>query len=291
MTFRNIGTLLVETVKAWLDDDAPVLGAALAYYTLFSIAPLLVIVIAIAGIVFGRDAAEGQVLQRLSGMMGPEAAATVQRLLLSVSDKADSGLAAVLGGVAMLIGSTTAFAVLQRTLNRIWRAPEPPASGSVVLWIRRRLLSFVMVLGFGVLLLASLVLSTVLPAIGNWWGPQYEVFDGLAWAVEVLGSLAVTTFIFAMIYRFLPRVSIAWRDVWIGAAVTALLFVFGETLIGLYLGRTGLSSAFGAAGSVLVLLVWLYYSAQIFLLGAEFTWIYAHRHGSWASEQDAARRD
>jgi membrane protein len=287
MTFRNAKKLVVQTVLEWIDDDVPALGAALAYYTLFSLSPLLVIVIAVAGIVFGRDAAEGRVFNELSGLMGNQTAATIQELLRSVGSKGAGWFAVITGVLMMLFVSTTAFAMLQTALDRIWRAPPPPESGSVLRWLRVRLLSFGMVLGFGFLLLASLLLSAAMSAIGAFWTGAPSGIYSLIELSRFPATLAIITLVFALIYKYLPRVHVAWRDVWLGAVVTALLFVLGEMLIGMYLGRTGFGSAFGAAGSVFALLMWLYYSAQVFLLGAKFTSVYARSRGSLAGLPDS----
>ncbi|MBC8022177.1 MAG: YihY/virulence factor BrkB family protein [Burkholderiales bacterium] len=271
--------MLKDSVRAWLADYAPSMGAALSYYTIFSIAPLLVIVIAVAGLVFGAEAASGAIFEQMRGMVGDSGAAAIQGLVQSASKPATSIFAALTGIITLVLGATTVLGELQTALDRIWRAPPVTEKGWWRL-LRGRLLSFSMILVIGFLLLVSLVLSAAIVAIGDWWGPW---FGKMRWLLEALNfavSFVVVTVLFAMIYKVLPRVRIAWRDVWIGAAVTALLFTAGKFLIGLYIGKSGVTSGFGAAGSVVVLLVWVYYSAQIFLLGAEFTSIYTYRHGS-----------
>ena len=277
---RQLCDLVRQAVAAWVDDYAPSMGAALAYYTLFSIAPLLLIVISIAGLVFGADAARGQIFAELRELMGEEGAATVQSLLQSVNKPAQGLVATLIGSAVLLLGAMSVFGELQNSLDRIWRAP--PRADASGLWslVRSRLLSFGMILGIGFLLIVSLVASAAVAALGKFSAD----FLG-AWAVfaEVLNfalTFAFVTAMFAMIYKLMPRVRIGWADVWLGAAVTALLFAIGKSLIGLYLGRSSFASGFGAAGSLVVLLVWMYYSAQIFLLGAEFTWVYARRFGS-----------
>jgi membrane protein len=275
----EIRQMLKDSVRAWLADYAPSMGAALSYYTIFSIAPLLVIVIAIAGLAFGEKAASGAIFEQMRGMVGDSGATAIQGLVASASKPATSIFAAVTGIITLVLGATTVLGELQTALDRIWRAPPAEQKGWWRL-LRGRVLSFSMILVIGFLLLVSLVLSAAIVAIGDWWGPW---FGKLRWLLEALNfvvSFVVVTALFAMIYKVLSRVRIAWRDVWIGAAVTALLFTAGKFLIGLYIGKSGVSSGFGAAGSVIVLLVWVYYSAQIFLLGAEFTAIYAYRHGS-----------
>ena len=262
------------------------MGAALAYYTMFSIAPLLLIVVSVAGMFFGQEAARGEVFNQLERLMGAQGAAAVESLLLSASKPTESTLAAVIGTVALVVGATTVFAELQSALDRIWRAPARRISG---LWslLRARLLSIGMIMGLGFLLMVSLLLSAALSAFEKWWSPAFGGWATLAQVANVVVGFLLTTAIFAMIYKIMPRVQVAWRDVVVGAAVTALLFTVGKFLIGLYIGRAGVTSAFGAAGSLAVMLVWVYYSAQIFLMGAEFTWVYAHTFGSRAGTREA----
>jgi membrane protein len=276
---EDLKRMLRDSVRAWLADYAPSMGAALSYYTIFSIAPLLIIVIAIAGLAFGEKAASGAIFEQMRGMVGDSGAAAIQGLVASASKPTTSIFAAVTGLVTLVLGATTVLGELQTALDRIWRAP-PARQTAWWRLLRGRVLSFGMILVIGFLLLVSLVMSAAIVAIGDWWGPW---FGKMRWLLEALNfavSFMVVTALFAMIYKVLPRVHIAWRDVWVGAAVTALLFTAGKFLIGLYIGKSGVSSGFGAAGSVVVLLVWVYYSAQIFLLGAEFTSIYTYRHGS-----------
>jgi membrane protein len=279
MTPADIRQLLKDSYSGWVADYAPSMGAALSYYTIFSIAPLLVIVIAIAGLVFGADAASGALFEQLRGMVGESGAAAVQGLVRSASKPATSIFAAITGVLTLVLGATTVLGELQSALDRIWRAPPETKKG---LWqlVRTRALSFSMILVIGFLLLVSLVLSAAMAALGEWFGPWFGKMKWLLEAINFAVSFVAVTALFAMIYKILPRVRIGWADVWIGAAVTALLFTVGKFLIGLYIGKSGVTSGFGAAGSVVVLLVWVYYSAQIFLLGAEFTAIYTYRHGS-----------
>jgi membrane protein len=269
-----------ESVSSWSDDYAPSMGAAIAYYTIFSIAPLLVIVIAIAGFFFGQDAASGRIYQEVSGLVGDNGASIVQSLVKSANKPGEGIISTVIGVVVLLIGATTVFAELQNDLDRIWRSPDAAKKGGLWATIRGRLMSLGLVASIGFLLLVSLVISAVLSAIGGWWA---QTFGGAAWVLDVVNfvvSIAVITTLFALMYKLLPSVTIGWPDVWIGAFVTALLFSIGKYLVGLYIGRAGVTSGFGAAGSLVVLLVWVYYSAQIFLLGAEFTGVYSHRFGS-----------
>ena len=281
LTLRQVGALSREAVSSWIDDDAPSMGAALAYYTVFSVAPLLLIVIAVAGLLFGQEAARGEIMGQLSGLLGAEGAGVVEHLLNSVNQPGTGLLATGVGIVVLLVGATTVFAELQSALDRIWRAPErPPGQG---LWglLRTRMLSLGMVMGLGFLLMVSLVVSAGLSALGKWWMPWFS--EGALVLLEVLNlvvSMLLLSAVFAMLFKWMPRVQVAWRDVWVGAVITALLFTLGKSVIGLYIGTSGVASAFGAAASLVVLLVWVYWSAQIFLLGAEFTWVWSNRQGS-----------
>ena len=274
MDLRHGWGLARRTVEAWTQDYAPSMGAALSYYALFSIAPMLLIVIGVAGYFFGEQAARGEIFGQIAGLIGPDGAQTVESLVASAR-KPESGILAMLVGTALLVGgASTVFGELQNALDRIWRAPARVHAKGWWKLMRTRVLSFGMILGIAFLLMVSLVLSAVVSALGDWWGLH---------ALDVLLSFCLTTVLFAMIYKVIPRVRIAWRDVWIGAAATAALFAIGKWLIGLYIGRSSTASAFGAAGSLVVLMLWVYYSAQIFLLGAEFTRIYAEEHGSHAA--------
>jgi len=277
---REYWSLLKTSIQAWNDDYAPSMGAALAYYTTFSLAPLLIIVIAVAGLAFGQEAARGEIVLQLRGLVGEQGAKTVEELLASTSEPRSSLLASAIGFVTLLLGATSVFAELQSALDRIWRAPAVQHTSGLVALIRARVLSFGMVIAVGFLLLVSLVIGAALSALGKWGGALMPGSVALLQAFNVLAGFAVTVALFAMAYRLLPRVHIAWSDVWIGAVVTSVLFTVGKYLIGVYLGRAGVSSGFGAAGSLVIILAWVYYSAQIFLLGAEFTWVFAHRCGS-----------
>ena len=272
-------SLVRQSLAAWVDDDAASKGAALAYYTLFSLAPLLLIVISVAGLVFGPEAARGEIFGQLQGLVGAPGAAAIQQLLESVSRPADGWLATGVGLGLMLVGATTVFAELQNTLDRIWRAPARPNGG---LWplLRARLLSFGLILGLGFLLMVSLVFSAALSAAQQWWSSRLQGWDTAVTLINLATTFTLVTLMFAMIFKLMPRVRIEWSDVWVGALVTACLFTVGRLLLGAYLGHGSVASGFGAAGSLVVVLVWVYYSAQIFLLGAEFTWVYAHTLGS-----------
>ncbi len=279
LNFSDLLALGKKSVTSWSDDYAPSMGAALAYYTVFSIAPLLLIVISVAGLIYGEDAARGAVFAQISGLVGAEGATAIQGLLKSVNKPSESIVATIIGFVTLLIGATTVFGELQDALNRIWRAPALVDKGGLWSLIRRRLLAFGMILTIGFLMIVSLVLSAVLAAVGNWLS-GFALWEVLLHAINFVIGFGVTTVLFAMIYKIMPRVNIAWRDVWLGAGVTSLLFSIGKFLIGLYIGKTSVASGFGAAGSLAVLLVWVYYSTQVFLMGAEFTWVYANTYGS-----------
>ena len=291
MQLGDVIPLVKTTFNAWLDDYAPSMGAALAYYTMFSIAPLLLIVIAVAGLVFGADAVRGEIVGQLVGMMGRPGALAIEGLLQSVSKPADSLLATGVGIVLLLVGATTVFGELQDALDRIWRVPiVPGVRKGNGLWylLRTRLLSFGMIFGIGFLLMISLVFSAALSALGRWWSPLLSGWSTLAHVIDLLLSFGMTSTVFAMIYKLMPRVRVSWRDVITGSVVTAFLFTIGKHLISLYIGTSGITSGFGAAGSLVVVLVWVYYSAQIFLLGAEFTWAYSHTWGSRRETPPAA---
>ncbi len=277
---RPVYALIRDTLNAWIDDYAPSMGAALAFYTIFSITPLLLIVISLAGLFFGEQAARGEILEQLSDLLGPESALTVQTLLESLNRPEAGAVGTLVGVGALIVGATTVFVELQDAMNRIWRAPERRRSSGLFNFLKSRLLSVGIVLGIVFLLMVSLVASAALAALGKWWAPWFGEFARVATLVDWALSFSLMTALFAMIYKWVPSVRVAWPDVLIGAALTAFLFTVGKFLIGLYIGRSGIASPFGAAASLVVLLMWVYYSAQIFLLGAEFTWLYAHRHGS-----------
>ncbi len=280
MGIRQEWGLVRRTIGAWLDDYAPSMGAALAYYTIFSIAPLLLIVIAVTGWFFGAEASRGEILAQLEGLMGRDGAMMIEGLIKSANDPSKSAWATATGVVLLLIGATTVFGELQDALDRIWRAPVKVNSGGIVKLLQTRLLAFGMIFGISFLLMVSLIVSAGLSALGKWWAPLFAGWEVVAQLVNFFASFALITALFALIYKFMPRVRVAWRDVWFGAAFTSLLFTIGKLLIGLYIGKSGVASVFGAAGSLVVLLLWVYYSAQIFLLGAEYTWVYAHELGS-----------
>jgi len=255
-----------RAVAGWQDDGAQSMGASLAYYTLFSLAPLLLIITAVAGFVFGEQAVRGELASQLAALVGDDAARAVEVLIASAARPRTGFVAMAVGVVALLAGASTVFAELQSALDRIWRAPARTQARGVWTLVRTRVVSFGMILAIAFLLMVSLFISALVSALGDWWGVH---------ALAFVVSFALVTVLFALIYKVIPRVRIAWRDVWTGAAVTSALFALGKIAIGLYLGRASVTSVFGAAGSLVAVMVWVYYSAQIFLLGAEFTREYA----------------
>jgi membrane protein len=281
--------VLTATWAEWSEDRAPRLGAALAYYTAFSIAPLLVIAIAIAGLLLGEEAARGQIVAQIAGLVGPDSARAIQDMIANAQRPASGVIATALGTGTLLLGASGVFGQLQDALNTIWEVESKPGRGLRGM-LRDRFFSFTMVLGTGFLLLVSLILTSALSGLTAGFADTGPVLETLGHALDLLLSLAVTTLLFALIYRYIPDVKIAWNDVWVGAALTAVLFAIGKTAIGLYLGRASVGSAYGAAGSLVVLLAWVYYAAQILLFGAELTQVYANRWGSRVEPADNAVR-
>ena len=280
MHFNHFYQLAKKSVNAWIDDYAPSMGAAISYYTVFSIAPLMIIVIAVAGFVWGRDAVQGEIVGQLSGMIGKQGAEGVQTLIESASQPTQGLVATAISIVVLIVGATTVFAELQSSLDRIWQVPQAPKVSGIWAIVRSRLLSLGFILGLGFLLLVSLVTGAGLAALGTWANGLFPGWETLLVLMNIVLSVSIATVLFAMIFKVMPQAKIGWRDVWTGAVVTAVLFEAGKWLISLYIGKTSVTSSFAAAGSLVVLLIWVYYSAQIFLLGAEFTWVYANDHGS-----------
>ncbi len=268
-----------EAFEDWSEDRAARLAAALAYYTIFSLAPLLIIAIAIAGLAFGRDATQGQILNQISGLIGPEGAKGVETLIENASKPSSGVIATAFGIIVLLVGSSGFFGQLQDGLNTIWEVKPRPGRGLLGI-LKDRFLSFTMVLGVGFLLLVSLVISAGLVVVGEFLGGFMPGAVLVGHILNLILSLIVITLLFGMIFKILPDVKISWRDVWIGAAVTAFLFIVGKLLLGLYLAQANIASAYGAAGSLVVILVWVYYSAMILFFGAEVTQVYANRYGS-----------
>ncbi len=278
MSVTGAWELLRDTVKEWWEDDAPRLGAAMAFYTLLSLAPLLVVVTAIAGMIFGEKAAEGRLVQEIENYVGPKGAETIQALLVNAAEPG-AGLTATLISVGiMFVAASGVFAELQKALNVAWEA-EARRAGGLLRAVKARFLTFVMVLLIGALLLTSLVASTALAALGR---HAADLLPGSAQGLrlaEFAVSYGLLTVLFALTFKFLPDVPLAWEDAWVGGAVTALLFTAGKYLIGLYLATSTVASAYGAAGSLVAFLIWVYYSAQAFFLGAEFIQVRARRAG------------
>lgn len=280
MHIKYFYTLIKKSVAAWIDDYAPSMGAAISYYTVFSIAPLMIIVIAVAGFVWGREAVQGEIIGQLSGMLGKEGAQGVQALIESANQPTQGLVATGISIVVLIIGATTVFAELQSSLDRIWHAPKAAKVSGIWGLLRSRLLSLGFILGLGFLLLVSLVSSAAIAAFGTWANGLLPGWKLFLYLINIVVSVGTATVLFAMIFKIMPQAKVGWRDVWVGAVVTAVLFEAGKWLISLYLGKSSVTSSFAAAGSLVVLLVWVYYSSQIFLLGAEFTWVYANDHGS-----------
>ena len=271
-----------------MEDDAPSLGAALAYYTVFSLAPLMTIAIAIAGFFFGKEAAQGQIFDELRVLLGEEGGKAVEEMVQSASAQPTAGIVATLISVVMLLfGASGVFGQLQASLNGMWGVKPKPGRG-VFGMIKDRLLSFGFTLVVGFLLLVSLLLTAGIALMAGWIEGLMPGSETLAQILNIVLSLAMITLLFAMIFKFLPDAKIAWRDVWVGAFLTALLFTVGKFALGLYLGKSGVASSYGAAGSLIVLLLWVYYSSQILFFGAEFTQVYANRFGSRVAPADNA---
>ena len=280
--------LVTQSVRAWSGDYASSMGAALAFYTLFSIVPLILIALVVAGHFYGQDAARGEIVGQLSDLMGKTGAQAVDGLIASANEPERRSMATGLGIIVFLVGATSVFNELQDSLNRIWRAPKNQKAMGVFSLVRVRLLSFGLIVAFIFLLLVSLVVSAALSTLGKWWGPMFGSRAALAQSVNVLASFVLITVMFALLYKVIPQKKVLWHDVWIGAAVTSMLFSVGKQLIGIYLGRSLTVTAFGAVGSLAVFLLWVYYSAQIFLLGAEFTRLYASARAGTLPERPHA---
>lgn len=293
---RTIYALLRDTVDGFLDDNCPRLGAALAFYITLSLAPMLLVVIGLAGLAFGDEAARGEVVAKTSEFVGQEGAQAVETTLSNSKSQKSGVISTVVGVVSVLIGATGVFAQLQEALNIIWRvdpAPVVKSNGSKLakVWgyVRNRLLSFSVLCGLALLLLVSLAVNAVISGLQGWMAGYLGNSAVLMRAVDLTVSVGLATLLFAMIFKILPARRIAWRRVIFGAFVTAILFNAGKVLIGLYLGTTAPGSTFGAAGSVVVLLVWIYYSTQILLLGAEFTKVYSQRYGGMPAPEPEVR--
>ena len=278
---RQSRDIVVDAALGWINDEAMTRGAAIAFYTIFALAPFVILVTAIAGLVIGRQVAQDALMVQIGGLIGQEAAATLKQMAASANDIKAGAIATVFGISTILIGATTVFVELQTSLNRIWKT-EPPGASSLTWLVKMRLKGLALIGMIGFLLIVSLVVSAGLAAVGRWFEGMLPELFVVVWAANLIGSLVVFTVLFALVYRTLPDTRIPWTDLWLGAAITAVLFTIGKSLIGLYLGTSGVTSAYGAAGSFVLILLWVYYSASIFLYGAEITRAYSDRVGSRA---------
>lgn len=280
---KRLLDLAKTTWQEWTEDNGASLSAALAYYTVFSLAPILVIAVAVAGLIFGREAAQGQLVNELRGFVGEDGAGLIQDMLANAAQPASGGLAAALGLLTLLFGATGAFSELQNSMNHIWDQPRPPKGGFMA-WVTTRLVSFLLVAGTGLILLASLIVGAVLTAASQ--ALEGAGISPAIWQVaNYVATFALLTLAFAIIFRTLPDVKVAWRDVWPGAILTSVLFAIARFALGLYLQNNSTVSAYGAAGSLVVLLIWIYFSAQLLFLGAEFTQVYSRLFGSRMHEK------
>lgn len=282
---KRILTLFKNTWTEFSDDHAQRLGAALAYYTIFSIAPLLLIAISVAGLVFGREAVQGAVQQQVAGVLGPGAAKAIDTMIAYAARPKSSTIATIVGIVTLLVGAAGVFGQLQDALDTIWEV-KPPKSGGIWATVKDRFLSMAMVFGIGFLLLVSLLLDAAISATGSYIGRRIPGGEAILQAIQLVISFGIITVLFALMFRYLPHTRVEWRDVWFGALFTSFLFVIGKFGMGLYLGKASVGSAYGAAGSLVIILIWVYWSAQILFFGAEFTQVYARTHGSRIGEAE-----
>ena len=284
MSVGDLTDLVTSTFNHWIDDKAPRLGASLAFYTLLSIAPMIIVVLAIAGLAFGEEAAEGRLMWEIRSLVGPQGAAAVQAIVKSARAPGSGTLATILGLATLLFSATAAVAELRDALNTIWHvAPSQSSAGwgrSLIDMAKDRVFSFAMIVGVGFLLLVSLVVNAWLAAAGTFFSSLLPTPEWVLQTLYTIFSFVVITALFALLFKVLPSLTLEWGDVIVGAAVTSVLFSVGKLLIGLYLGKTSFANTYGAAGSLVIVLVWVYYSAQIFFLGAEFTRAYTYKHGS-----------
>lgn len=279
MKIKQLVKLLKETTREWQKDDCSTLAASLAYYTSVSLAPLLIIFITIVGSVFGEEAAKGEIVSQIEELAGTEGAKVIETAINNANQPNISNWASIISIVIILFGATSVFLQLQNSLNKIWEVTAKPEQG-ITNFLRKRLLSFTVILALGFLLLVSLIISAILSALNTYLSGLIPGINILWQLLNFLISVAIITLIFALMYKYLPDVKISWQDVTMGAVITALLFTIGKTALGIYLGQGSLGSVYGAAGSLIVILVWVYYSAQILFFGAEFTQVYAKKYGS-----------
>jgi membrane protein len=289
MSTKDLLSILKTTFAAWNKHEAPRLGAALAFYTILSLSPLVIIVVALAGVIFSRSTAQAHILSQVQGMIGVEGGKAMESMLANAQKPAAGILGTIVGLLSLLFGASGVFTELRSALNLIWEVNPEETSGVVAL-LRERFFSFGMVLSIGFLLLVSLVVSTVLAAVGKFFGGLLPIPSPVLAVLNFLLSYIGVAVLFGLIFRFVPEAKVRWVNVWLGALATALFFTIGKTLIGLYLGKSSLGSAYGAAGSVIVVIVWVYYSAQIFFFGAEFTHAYSeHRSAPAPGGSEAVR--
>lgn len=286
MHLKEIGDLLRDTVTAWVDDKSPRLGASLAFYTALSLAPLLVVVLAVAGLAYGKQAAEGQLVWQIRDLVGVEGAKAIESVIKGAQTPSTSAIATILGLLTLFFGASSVVVELKDALNTIWHVPVDPGSTGIAGMFRllkQRFYSFAMILGVGFLLLVSLVVNAWFAAMGRFFQAALPFPEYALHILSFLISFLVITVLFAMIYKIFPDVHLEWSDVIIGAGVTSLLFTLGKVLLGVYLGKSNIGSAYGAAGSMVIVLVWVYYSSQVFFMGAEFTKVYTMQFGSMFS--------
>jgi membrane protein len=279
MDLRLAWPSLRSAVTSWLDNRCPSMGAAIAYYAAFSLAPLLLLIIAVAGLAFGREAAQGAIVAQLSGLIGTEGAAALEAMIQSASKPGASAFASAVGIGALVLAATGAVGEIQSALNLIWKA-RPRKESALQTILRRRLLSLSLAVVMGFLLMISLVVSAALAAWSDYLAGLVSGFDLILWTVNIIVSFSVITALFAMVFKILPDVPIAWRDVWSGAIVTALLFTFGKFIIGAYIGNSSITSTHGAAAALVIVLLWVYYTSQILLFGAELAHAYTEHRDS-----------
>lgn len=288
-SWRDLARIVWHAMQAWFDHSASSMGAAVAFYTIFSLAPLLLILIAVAGLVVGAEAAQSAILFQFEELVGVNGAQAARAVIKGADSEKGGILSLTLGALTVFIGATSVFAELQRNIDLIWEVKVDVQKAGVWRFFKIRLLSFGLIIGVGFLLIASLAVSAGISAMTTLWGAVFERWEILLQIINAAISFAVITMLFALIYKVLPSIRIAWSDVWLGAAFTSLLFAIGKLAIGLYIGKSAMSSSYGAAGAFVVLIVWVYYSAQIFFLGTEFTHLYATRFGSCRALQPMQR--
>lgn len=288
---KDIPSLVKETYKDWVDDEPFDQSAIVAYYSIFSLPALLIIIVTIAGIAFGQKAVQDQISSQIGGMIGPDSAKDIQGMIASSYQQGNSGIALVIGVATLLFGATGVFIALQKALNRIWEVKINPDKSGLKMLIRARAVSFGVVLTIGFLLLISLVITAALTALSGWVEERMpDFFLYIFYVVDFLISISIITLLFAMLFRFLPDVNIEWKSVWTGAVITALLFVIGKYALALYFGNAEPGSTYGAAGSIILILLWVFYSCLIMFFGAEFTQVYARRYGHRVEPNENAIR-